>query len=266
MVEALRKATHSLWFDIVVAGVILVMAVNLGVGLSYPEYSGVSEQIDLACTVFFCVELLLRICSHGRKWWRFFTKGWNLFDFVLNTVTLLPFFSSSLLVLRLFRVMKLGRLFSATPQLRILVTALFRSLQPAAGVCLLLLIVIYIYAVIGTEAFAGNDPQRFGSLGISLGSMFSFITIDDWYDAFLTGYYGSDVIQSRVGNGVLAVPASPEAFGWRAAVFFFSYMMMVSFIIMNLFVGVVVSSLQTAHEHLREKHHREHIHPEPPSK
>lgn len=262
MVEKLQRVTHSLWFDIVVAVVILVMAVNLGVGLSCPEYAAVSERIDLACSIFFCVELLVRILAYGRKWYRFFTKGWNLFDFVLITVTMLPFFSSGLLVLRLFRVMKLGRLFSATPQLRILVTALFHSLQPAAGVCLLLLIVIYIYAVIGTEAFAGNDPQRFGSLGISLASMFSFITIDDWYDAFLTAYYGSDVIQSRVGNGVLASPTAPEAFGWKAALFFFSYMMMVTFIIMNLFVGVVISSLQTAHEYLREKHHKQHTHHE----
>ncbi|MDO4953782.1 MAG: ion transporter [Akkermansia sp.] len=254
MVEKLQRLTHSLWFDILVAAVILVMAVNLGVGLSCPEHAGIVDMIDLACSIFFCVELLVRILAYGRKWYRFFTKGWNLFDFVLITVTMLPFFSSGLLVLRLFRVMKLGRLFSATPQLRILVTALFRSLQPAAGVCLLLLIVIYIYAVIGTEAFAGNDPQRFGSLGVSLASMFSFITIDDWYDAFLTAYYGSDVIQSRVGNGVLAVPSAPEAFGWQAALFFFSYMMMVTFIIMNLFVGVVISSLQSAHEYLKECH------------
>lgn len=256
-----RRITENVVFDTVVAIIIILVALNIGISLSCPEYHAVGIQIDTAGCVLFYVELLLRILSYGRRWYRFFLNGWNLFDFVIIVSTLFPFVGDSLIAARLFRILKLSRLFAVTPQMRILITAMLRSFVPSLGVCMLLLIVLYVYAIIGTEFFAGNDPQRFGDLGTSLVTMFSFITVDDWYNAYLTAYHGSNVFCSYETAVELTKSTAPRAFGWRAGLFFFSYMIFVTFIVMNLFVGVIISCLQTAQEQLRRSHraHRRHI-------
>lgn len=255
-----HRLTENIVFDIIVAILIILVAINIGVVLSCPEYRAIGTRLDTIGSAVFCVELLLRIAACGRQWYRFFTKGWNIFDFAIIVGSLLPFVGEGVMAARLLRIMKLGRLFAATPQMRILITAMLRSFVPSLGVCMLLLIVIYVYAIIGTELFAGNDPQRFGNLGISLVTMFSFITVDDWYNAFLTAYHGSDVFCSYETAVELVKSTAPQAFGWRAILFFFSYMLMVPFIVMNLFVGVIISCLQTAQEQLRESHHAHRRH------
>lgn len=255
MSEFFRRITDNIVFDIIVAIAITVVAVNIGITLSCPEYHDIGMAVDAVGSGFFCIELVLRILAYGKRWYRFFTKGWNLFDFVIIVGALLPFVGQGYIAARLLRILKLGRLFASTPQMRILITAMLRSFVPSLGVCMLLLIVIYVYAIIGTELFAGNDPQRFGHLGTSLVTMFSFITVDDWYNAYLTAYHGSDVFCSYETAVELTKSAAPQAFGWRAGLFFFSYMIFVTFIVMNLFVGVIISCLQTAQEQLRRSHH-----------
>lgn len=255
MSDFFRRLTENIVFDIIVAVAIIAVAVNIGITLSCPEYREVGTMVDNVGCGFFCIELLLRILAYGKRWYRFFTKGWNLFDFVIIAGALLPFVGQGYIAARLLRILKLGRLFASTPQMRILITAMLRSFVPSLGVCMLLLIVIYVYAIIGTELFAGNDPQRFGDLGTALVSMFSFITVDDWYNAYLTAYHGSDVFCSYETAVELTKSVAPQAFGWRAGLFFFSYMIFVTFIVMNLFVGVIIGCLQTAQEQLRESHH-----------
>lgn len=263
MVEFCRRVTDHVVFEAVVAAVIMAVAVNIGVTLSWPEYREVGLAVDAVGSAFFCAELALRMVAYGRKWYRFFANGWNVFDFVIIVGSLLPFVGPGYMAARLLRIMKLGRLFASTPQMRILITAMLRSIVPSLGVCMLLLIVIYVYAVIGTELYAGNDPQRFGNLGSSLVTMFSFITVDDWYNAYLTAYHGSDVYCAYETAVELAKSTAPHAFGWRAGLFFFSYMIFVTFIVMNLFVGVIINCLQTAQEQIREKHHSHRRHGKP---
>lgn len=252
MFRALRHFTESICFDIIVAVSIIAIAINIGLVLSIPEYKELGTTIDTIGCWWFTLELVIRILAKGKKWYRFFCSGWNLFDFCIIVLSMLPIFGNSIIAIRLLRIMKLGRLFAATPQMRILITAMMRSFIPSLGVCMLLLIVIYVYAIIGTELFSGNDPQRFGDLGTALVTMFSFITVDDWYNAYLTAYHGSDVFCSYETAVELVKSSAPQAFGWKAGLFFISYMIFVTFIVMNLFVGVIISCLQTAQEQLKQ--------------
>lgn len=230
-------------FEWVVAVLIVLSAVNVGVGLSCPAWEGSSLVLDAVASVLFCVEMLLRLAAGGKGWYRFFQNGWNVFDFIVVVLSALPFMGSGVITLRLFRLFKLGRLFSAHAQMRHIINALMASIVPSLGVCLLLLLLMYVYAVLGVELFRGNDPARFGDLGAALITLGGLLTFEGWQEIFGTAYYGSHIIPSSA-----PIPCGPaaQAFGWQAVLYFFSYMVLGGFIILNLFVGIVVANLNAA--------------------
>ena len=240
MNKRLSTLISSAAFEWVVAVLIVLSAVNVGVGLSCPAWEGSSLVLDAVASVLFCVEMLLRLAAGGKGWYRFFQNGWNVFDFIVVVLSALPFVGSGVITLRLFRLFKLGRLFSAHAQLRHIINALMASIVPSLGVCLLLLLLMYVYAVLGVELFRGNDPARFGDLGAALITLGGLLTFEGWQEIFGTAYYGSHIIPS---TAPIPCGPAPQAFGWQAVLYFFSYMVLGGFIILNLFVGIVVANL-----------------------
>lgn len=239
-VSAIISSTAFEW---AVAVLIVLSAVNVGVGLSCPEWEGASFVVDAVISVLFCAEMGLRLAAGGKGWYRFFQNGWNVFDFIVVVLSALPFVGSGVITLRLFRLFKLGRLFSAHAQLRRIINALMASIVPSLGVCLLLLLLMYVYAVMGVELFRGNDPVRFGDLGAALITLGGLLTFEGWQEIFGTAYYGSHIIPS---TAPIPQGPAPQAFGWQAVLYFFSYMVIGGFIILNLFVGIVVANLNAA--------------------
>ena len=240
MMKGVASLISSAAFEWVVAVLIVLSAVNVGVGLSCPAWEGASFVVDAVVSVLFCVEMLLRLAAGGKGWYRFFQNGWNVFDFIVVVLSALPFMGSGVITLRLFRLFKLGRLFSAHAQMRRIINALIASIVPSLGVCLLLLLLMYVYAVLGVELFRGNDPARFGDLGAALITLGGLLTFEGWQEIFGTAYYGSHIIPS---TAPIPCGPSPQAFGWQAVLYFFSYMVLGGFIILNLFVGIVVANL-----------------------
>ena len=114
------------------------------------------------------VEALLKMASHGRQPWRYFADGWNVFDFLIILVCLLPLGGPFAAVLRLARALRLFRLVSALPRLQLLVGALLKSLSAMGYVSLLLALLFYIYAVAGIHLFGAHDPKNFGSLAAAV--------------------------------------------------------------------------------------------------
>lgn len=241
-----RTVTQDRRFRHAVTGLIVLAA--LAVGLE--TYPAITERVgpaldrmDRVIIALFTLEIVLRIGAYGRTPWRFFRDPWNLFDFVIVALCLMPADSQSAAALRLVRVVRALRLLTAIPQLQLIIGALLRSLSSIGYIGLLLFLLFYIYAVIGTALFAGNDPANFGSLHQAALSLFRTITLEDWTDLMYSQIHGTDVYPSQVEPGI---GPHPQAMPIGAVLYFGSFVLIGTMIVLNLFIGVVINSLTEA--------------------
>ena len=213
------------------------------------------DFLQHAVLAVFVIEIVLRIGSYGEHPWRYFQRGWNLFDFFIVALCLLPLSTEYVVVLRLLRTL---RLFTALHGLQIMLSGLLRSIPSLGYVGLLLLLHFYIYAVIGTFLFGDNDPIRFGSLHTTMLSLFQVLTLEGWNDILTTQYHGSEVgydeawKQLASAGGDRVSVARPVA----AAVYFVSFILIGTMIMLNLFTGVIIRSMEEAHIEAAEDKNR----------
>eukprot|EP00658_Telonema_sp_P-2_P019397 TRINITY_DN17653_c0_g2_i2.p1 TRINITY_DN17653_c0_g2~~TRINITY_DN17653_c0_g2_i2.p1 ORF type:complete len:217 (-),score=66.96 TRINITY_DN17653_c0_g2_i2:234-884(-) len=154
------------------------------------------------------------------------------------------------LVFRLFRLFRIMKLLKAIPQLRIIVTAMINSLPSVGYISCLIFLLLYVYGVCGVFIFGDNDQKHFGNLGIALVTLFRVMTFDQWGTVLYVQLYGCDLTYTDPDRTQFGCTDSSEnPFG--AVAFFFSFIMVVSFIVLNLFIGVVTTSLQTATREVR---------------
>jgi len=183
MAEYFRKIVDSRTFQYFIIGVILAAGVIVGLE-TYPglmdTHGDLLHLLDHIVLYIFVVEILLKIGAKGSKPWEFFNDGWNVFDFIIVAVCFMPIGGAYIAVLRLARILRVFRLVSALPKLQILVGALLKSIPSMSYVGILLFLLFYIYAVIGTFMFGQNDPIHFGSLQVSMMTLFKTITLEGW--------------------------------------------------------------------------------------
>ena len=162
---------------------------------------------------------------------RYFQNGWNLFDFSIIVFSLLPATGQFAMIARLARLLRVMRLISTVPKLRLIVSTLIRSLPSMGHVILLMSVIFYIYAVSGYHLFHEHDPEHWRNLGISLLTLFRVVTLEDWTDVMYT-----------------AMEWHPMA--WM---YFVSFVVVGTFVVVNLFIAVVLNNLEEAkHEQLEE--------------
>jgi voltage-gated sodium channel len=208
-------------------GVIILIFLNaIIVGLeTYPNvqanYGELLHLADRSILYLFTLELALRFFAAGHPR-EFFSNGWNVFDSIIVGVSFLPA-SQFFTVARLFRILRVLRAVSALPDLQRLVAALLRSLPSLCHISLLLVLLIYVYAAIGTSFFATISPQYFGSLPRSVLTLFGVITLEGW-----------------VGVMEEILPEMPWA--W---LYFVTFILAGTFIALNFFVGIIVNNLQS---------------------
>ena len=200
---------------------ILVNAAILGLETSpaiMAEWGTVLVVADRAILAVFVAEIALRLAV-----WRgsFFRDPWSVFDFVVVGIALLPA-AGPFAVLRALRVLRLLRLVSVAPSMRGVVSALLTALPGMASIIGLMALVLYVSAVLATKLFGAIAPEFFGSLGASLFTLFQVMTIEGWPD---------------IARGVMA--QSPYA--WM---FFVTYLLIATFMVLNLFIAVVVNAMQ----------------------
>ena len=204
--------------------VILINAVTLGLETSpfVMERAGAFVlAIDRICLTIFVAELTARLYALGL---RFFRSGWNIFDFVIVGISLVPA-GAGFSVLRALRILRVLRVVSVTPSLRRVVDGLGRALPGMGSVFLLILLIYYIAAVIATKLFAASFPEWFGSLGASAYSLFQIMTLESW------------------SMGIVRPVMEVYAYAWA---FFVPFILMTTFAVMNLIVGLIVNSMQEA--------------------
>lgn len=211
---------HPLTERLVVA-LIVLNAITLGLETSpamMAEYGTLLTTLDRAFLWIFVAELLARLLVRRGA---FFRDPWNLFDAVVIGIALLPA-TGALSVLRSLRVLRLLRLVTAIPSLKRVVSGLIGAIPGMGSIILLTTLIYYVYAVMGTKLFGATSPEQFGSLGATTYTLFQIMTFDDW-------------------SGGVAKPLL-EKHGY-AMVYIVSFILLSAFMMLNLFIGVVVSAL-----------------------
>lgn len=249
-----HRFVNSRLFQAGVLVVVLLAAILVGLETDpqlVAAYGPLLRLLDKVIIALFVVEALLKMAAHGRQFYRYFADGWNVFDFLIVVVCLLPVDAHYAAVLRLVRVIRALRLVSALPRLQLLVGSLLRSLPSMGYIGLLLMILFYVYAVTGVFLWRDNDPVHFGDLPTALLSLFRVVTLEDWTDIMYTQMYGSDRHPFEMQ---VAVAARPSAAPLLSALYFVSFVLLGTMIILNLFIGVILNSM---HEAQRDREARE---------
>lgn len=235
MINSVRSITDSLPFratiiaTIVFAGVLAGIETNAAIVASHRP---LLHALDTIVLCIFIIEVILKAAAHGLRPWRYFNDGWNVFDFIIVVLCLLPMDAQFAVVLRLGRTLRLLRLVSALPKLQLLVGALIKSFSSMGYVGLLLGLMFYIYAITGVHLFGGHDKEHFGSLSKAFLTLFQTITLDDWKFLFTS-----------------AAGPSPAL----AAAYFVSFILLGTMIMLNLFIGIIMNSMAEMHAELDEQ-------------
>jgi voltage-gated sodium channel len=204
-----------------IVAVILINAVVLGFETSKSAMASCSSllvAIDKACLVVFCLEIGARLLAYR---WAFWRSGWNIFDFAVVAVALVPG-AGAWAVLRSLRVLRVMRLLTVIPSLRKVVAAFLHAIPGLGGVLLLMSVFLYTSAVLAVNLFGQTFPQWFGSLGGALFSLFQILTLEGWAD---------------MAREVMTV------YPW-APLFFVPFIIIATFTVLNLFIGIIVSTMQ----------------------
>src|SRR5512137_1929065 len=187
MIQIIKQVVEAKWFHHSIVAVIVLAGVVAGLETSpaaFQRYGATLQALDVFILGVFIAEALLKMAAHGRRPWLYFADGWNVFDFLIIVLCVLPVGGPFAAVLRLARALRLLRLVSALPKLQLLVGALLKSLGAMGYVGLLLALMFYIYGVAGIHLFGAHDPKNFGSLPAAFLSLFQLVTLDNWADLF----------------------------------------------------------------------------------
>ncbi|MCY3984344.1 MAG: ion transporter [Roseovarius sp.] len=208
-----------------ILGVILFNAVILGLETSATamQIAGpLIAMLDSICLAIFLAEIAVKLVAYGRS---FFRDGWNVFDFIIVAISLVPA-TQGFTVLRALRILRLLRVLSVTPSLRRVVEGLMAALPGMGSVFLLMGIIFYVGAVMATKFFGEAYPDWFGTIGKSGYSLFQIMTLESW------------------SMGIVRPVMREFPYAWA---FFVPFILVTTFAVVNLIVGLVVNSMQDAH-------------------
>ena len=250
-----HRFQNFITWTIVTAGLIIGMETFPSMVKRFGE---IFHLFDFLILGIFILEIIIKIGAEGRRPWRYFLDPWNIFDFLIVAVCFLPIDASFAAVLRLARLFRVLKLVRALPKLQVLVSALLKSLPGMAYVGLLLGLLFYIYSVAGVFLFGQNDPVHFGNLWIAMLSLFRVVTGEDWTDVMYIQMYGCK--DYPYAGDFAQYCTDPVAYPVFGALFFVSFMFLGSLIILNLFIGVIMSGMEEAqkeNELARREYNRE---------
>ena len=184
IVNAFLKIRNSKFFNTLVISVIIASALYAGVS-SYNEiipadYFFLLQVFDYSITVFFTIEILIRIFAE-RSLVNFFKDGWNIFDFLIVSISLIPIGGAeSVFVVRLLRIVRILRIITVVPAFRHIIDSLVKTIPRVGFIALLMFIFIYIWGALGTLFFDEVDPEHWGNIGVAMLTLVQVATYDDW--------------------------------------------------------------------------------------
>ncbi|MEO3386345.1 ion transporter [Mesorhizobium sp. CAU 1741] len=224
--NALKSLIESRRFELVITVLIIINAITLGLETSptmMERFGPLLVLLDRVVLAVFVAELLARFVVYRG---RFFQDPWRIFDLVVVAIALMPA-TGNLSVLRALRILRVLRLVSVVPSLRRVVGGLIAALPGMGSIVLLLGLVFYVFSVMATKLYAATFPDWFGSIGESAYTLFQIMTLESW------------------SMGIVRPVMEVHPYSWM---FFIPFIVLTSFAVLNLFIGIIVSAMQEEHD------------------
>lgn len=229
-------------FDLVITGVILLQAIALALEATPELHSSGREWEILEDEIFilthnivigvFIVEAALRLTARYPRPQSYFKDGWNCFDFAIIMLSLMPIAGQFSTVARLVRLLRITRLITKSTELRAIVSTLVHSIPSIFNILILLSILFFIYAIVGYHLFKNVDPQHWSSFPVSATTLFQIITLEGWVD----------VMEPIILN-----------LGPLYWLYFASFILIGTFIVINLFISVIVRKSEEAYQQIQRE-------------
>jgi voltage-gated sodium channel len=222
----LRSILESQRFQFFIIAVIIANAITIGLETSKTAVAaagGLLAAVDLLALTIFIVEIVAKLYVYRLA---FFRDPWNVFDFVIVAIALMPS-GEGLSVLRSLRILRALRLISMVPQMRLVVQALLSAIPAMGSVVALLALIFYVAAVMATKLFGAQFPDWFGTVGASLFTLFQIMTLESW------------------SMGIARPVMEVHPYAWM---FFVPFILIVTFAVLNLFIAIVVNAMSKAAE------------------
>ena len=230
--ELFQRIDKSKIFQSFVIAVIVVSALTVGAHTYslHPTVEFALHWMDVGITIFFLIELVIRyVASKGIK--DFFSKGWNIFDFIIVVGSLYPAAGSTIFIARLLRIFRVLRLVSMIPELRLLVNSLLKAIPQMGYIALLMFVIFYIYAAMGSMLFADINQVLWGDVSISMLTLFRIATFEDWTD-------------------VMYETMAVYKLSW---IYYLTFIFLTAFVFLNMMVGAILEVMSEEHRNAREE-------------
>jgi len=216
-------------FQLTIFAVILLNALVLGLE-TYDsiarDWGDILFLINDICLGIFVVEILIRVSAFGRRPLAYFRSGWNVFDFFVVFAVFIPGVRENALLLRLVRLLRIIRIISVLPDLRVLVSGMGRALRPIGAMGALTVLFLFVYGMVGVQLFGEQEPDRWANIGTAMLTLFTVLTLEGW-------------------NEVLFNAQEVTRFAW---VFFVSFVLIASFLVINVLIAIIITSVEEARE------------------
>jgi len=225
--ETLIYVMNNRYFEFFMMGIIIFSALLIGIDTFKidPFYEDIIFSLDQIITIIFLIEIIARISSY-KKPLDFFKDGWNIFDFIIVSISLIPIEGNDSAVARLLRIFRILRIITIVPELKGIINALFRSSASIGYVFILIFIVFYIFAVMGTIFFEGSPSGLWDDLGTALLTLFRVMTFEGWTDVM---YESMEI----------------HPYSW---IFYVLFIFLTTFTFLNMIIGIILESLNEEHK------------------
>ena len=218
-------------FQQFIVALIVINSILIGLETSHTimdKFGVIIDQIDLVILGVFVVEILLKVFAYRLG---FFKNAWNLFDLAVILISVLPA-ANSFTVFRALRILRTLRLLKNMPKLRLIIESLLNAIPSIGWIAVLLMVIFYVFAVIGTNLFAAGYPEWFGTLGDTMFTLFQIMTLESW------------------SSGIARPIIEKEPF---AVIYFVVFILIATYTTLNIFIAVVVNTMNENHMKVIEK-------------
>lgn len=217
------------------------------------QHSSELKYLNFCTLCFFTFECAVHILAEELAPWHYFKNFWYVFDLFLVSVSWYFLETGSMVMsLRIFRLVRMIKLMNAIPELKVIITAIVKSLSSIVYIGILLATLFYFYGVVGVSLFAQNDPWHFGTLHVAFLTLFQCVTLDNWLVIMNINLYGCAAIfyqQNHLGD--LCEDSKPNFI--VSSIYFTTFILLASLVVLTLFVSVIGSAMIDAREEQRKE-------------
>ncbi len=231
---ACARIAASQRFQLTIFGVIVLNAIVLGASTYDSIDNTHGDTLWLLNEIFlgiFIVEILIRLSAYGSRPQEYFKDRWNVFDFVVVFAVFIPGVRENATILRLVRLLRVVRVISILPDLRVLISGMGRALRPISAMAAMTVLLLFVYGMIGVQLFGDELPERWGNVGSAMLTLFTVLTLEGW-------------------NEILFTAQEVTQYAW---IFLVSFVLMASFLVINILIAVIITSVEEAREAEREE-------------